>query len=56
MLDLFSEVADQVYSHSEVLSVETWRSLLLISTKSGVVLRDLEHNDVNYSLPSQLVC
>ena len=35
------------YDHSEVISAETWRSLLLVSTRSGVWLQDLDNKDVS---------
>lgn len=40
---------------SEVTSIETWRSLLLICTRSGVWLRDLDNKEVNHQLELQMV-
>lgn len=54
--DLLDDVSDPMsYDHPEVMSVETWRSLLLISTKKGIFLRDLDNNNVTYPLSSQTV-
>lgn len=53
MLDLLvSDVAVE-YEHPRVLGVETWKSLLLISTHMGIFLRDIENEHLNYPISSQ---
>ena len=51
-MDLFEVDHRDIYDHSEVLTVVTWRSLLLISTKGGVCLRDLDNKEVCTTLSS----
>ena len=51
--DTSGHITDQMLS--EVESVETWKSLLLISTKSGMCLQDLDNRKSSYSLPIQSV-
>lgn len=51
--EISGHITDQMLS--EVDSVETWRSLLLISTKSGMCLQDLDNRKSSYSLPIQSV-
>ena len=55
MWDLFGDDQAKIYDHSEVVSVVSWRSLLLISTKNGMCLRDLD-KDLNYIMDSHSVC
>ena len=47
-----------IQTHStehEVIAVETWRNFVLISTRSGVELRDLDDKRINTQLTSQSV-
>lgn len=41
--------------HDEVFAVETWRNFVLISTTSGVELRDLDDKNINTQLTSRSV-
>ena len=56
-MDLLGEVSNPMNcSYSEVVSVDTWKNLLLINTRKDTFLRDLENKNIDISLPSQVVC
>ena len=45
-----------IYNHSEVVSAETWKNILLLGTNEGVQLKDLEETKVNSQSTSKSVC